>query len=198
MSQKLRLNFNERSDFISPIDKRYPFEQSLWQYPIRQPLEKLIADRFQLDPAQILCTNGGDEAIMILMRIIKESSQLILPLPAFSQYIWGIESWKLDSQLIQSHDNLTIDVDGTLSAINSVSATDLMGPSSVTIITRPNNPTGEMIAFETLTQILEAAKNNGGFVFLDEAYIEFSDDAADHVEVTRSLLAQFDNLVILR
>ncbi|MCP3674759.1 MAG: aminotransferase class I/II-fold pyridoxal phosphate-dependent enzyme, partial [Gammaproteobacteria bacterium] len=47
-------------------------------------------------------------------------------------------------------------------------------------------------------QILEAAKNNGGFVFLDEAYIEFSDDAADHVEVTRSLLAQFDNLVILR
>ena len=53
MSQKLRLNFNERSDFISPIDKRYPFEQSLWQYPNRQPLEKLIADQFQLDPAQI-------------------------------------------------------------------------------------------------------------------------------------------------
>ena len=198
MAKKLRLNFNERSDFISPIEKRYPFEQSLWQYPIRQPLEKLIADRFQLDPAQILCTNGGDEAIMILMRIIKESSQLILPLPAFSQYIWGIESWKLNTQLIQSNDDLTIDIDGTLSAINSIADTDVMAPSSVTIITRPNNPTGEMIAIETLTQIIEAAKNNGGWVFLDEAYIEFSDDADDHVEVTRSLLAQFDNLVILR
>ena len=202
MSQKLRLNFNERSDFISPIDKRYPFEQSLWQYPIRQPLEKLIAERFKLEPAQILCTNGGDEAIMILMRIIKESSQLILPLPAFSQYIWGIESWKLDTQVIQSNSDLSIDVEGTLTAISSVSGTvpgaDVMNPSSVTIITRPNNPTGEMIAIETLTQIIEAAKNNGGWVFLDEAYIEFSDDAADHVEVTQSLLAQFDNLVILR
>jgi len=187
MSQKLRLNFNERSDFISPLDNEYPFDQSLWQYPERQPLEKQIAESHQLKPEQVLCTNGGDEAIMILMRIIKESCQLILPLPAFSQYVWGIKSWQLDTREIPGNADLTIDVEATLSAMKEQ-------PGSITIITRPNNPTGELISESTMIEILETANANDGWVFLDEAYIEFCDQPA----IAKSLLKRFDNLVVLR
>jgi len=184
MSKKLRLNFNERSDFISPLEEQYPFDGTLWQYPERQPLE---AKLFQLEPKQVLCTNGGDEAIMILMRIIKETSQMILPLPAFSQYSWGLSSWDLDCVQVPCNEDLTIDIPATLAAIES-------RPESITVITRPNNPSGELIAVDELFRIIDAARESSGWVFLDEAYIEFSKSPS----VATELLEKYDNVVILR
>jgi len=187
MSKKLRLNFNERSDFISPLEEQYPFDGTLWQYPERQPLEAKIANLFQLEPKQVLCTNGGDEAIMILMRIIKETSQMILPLPAFSQYSWGLSSWDLDCVQVPCNEDLTIDIPATLAAIES-------RPESITVITRPNNPSGELIAVDELFRIIDAARESSGWVFLDEAYIEFSKSPS----VATELLEKYDNVVILR
>ncbi|MCP4272476.1 MAG: hypothetical protein GY781_10980, partial [Gammaproteobacteria bacterium] len=57
MAKKLRLNFNERSDFISPLEEEYPVDGTLWQYPERQLLEAQIAEKFQLKNTQVLCTN---------------------------------------------------------------------------------------------------------------------------------------------
>ncbi len=185
MAKKLRLNFNERSDFISPLEEEYPFDGTLWQYPERQLLEAQIAEKFQLKNTQVLCTNGGDEAIMILMRIIKESSQMILPLPAFSQYTWGVKSWQLDCLQIPCHYDLSMNITATIAAISE---------NSVTVITRPNNPSGEMISLGSLRKIITAAAEKNAWVFLDEAYIEFSDSQS----VATNLLEQFDNVVILR
>ncbi|MFT5451429.1 MAG: histidinol-phosphate aminotransferase [Enterobacterales bacterium] len=192
-AQTLKLNFNERSDFKSPLEEQFQFDAALWQYPDRQPLEALIAEKFALKPSEVICTNGGDEAIMILMRLIKESSQVILPLPAFSQYTWGIDSWKLEATIIDGKTDLSIDTEATLAAINTSS-------DAVVIITRPNNPSGEMIAMTALKEIIETAKENKSWVFLDEAYIEFSDGCDDGCsnETTKLLLKQYDNLVILR
>jgi len=200
-SNKLRLNFNERSDYISPIESDYPYEGNLWQYPERQNLEAMIANEYQLSADQVLCTNGGDEAIMILMRLILESAmsntslinnelqplKMILPLPAFSQYTWGVESWQLDAELIPGEENLGIDIDSTLTSIKDSDA-------SVTIITRPNNPSGELISMADLRLIIQQSAQNNGWVFLDEAYIEFSEEAS----VARNLINEFDNLVVLR
>ncbi|NNJ71884.1 MAG: hypothetical protein HKP09_01750, partial [Enterobacterales bacterium] len=100
MTDPLRLHFNERPDRLTKIDKEMPFGQTLWRYPDRLPLETRVAEIHGLTPDQVLCSNGGDEAIMILMRILFEGKvnddiKMILPLPAFSQYTWGIESWQL-------------------------------------------------------------------------------------------------------
>jgi len=185
MAKKLRLNFNERSDFLSPLEEEYPFGGTLWQYPERQLLEAQIAENLQLKKSQVLCTNGGDEAIMILMRIIKEKSSMVLPLPAFSQYTWGVKSWQLDCVQIPCHDDLSMNITATIDGISE---------NSVTVITRPNNPSGELISRESLLQIIEAADEKNGWVFLDEAYIEFSDSES----LAPYLLERFDNVVILR
>jgi len=187
MTDVLKLDFNERSDKANPLTKEFGFGDSLWLYPEREPLERQIAELNQIEPNQVLCTNGGDEAIMILMRLIKEGKKLILPLPAFSQYTWGVESWQQDVVLVEAKKNLAIDIAETIRQIENTSNT-------VTILTRPNNPTGEAIEFSELVSTIETAKKNSGWVFLDEAYIEFSDfdSAAD------TLLSQYDNLVILR
>jgi len=187
MNDFLKLDFNERCDKNNSLTSACSYGDNLWRYPERQPLEKRIAELNDLKANQVICTNGGDEAIMILMRIIKEGKRLILPLPAFSQYTWGIESWQQDALLIKPNADLSIDIQATREAINKNSST-------VTILTRPNNPTGEMIELNDLTSLIQAAQNNNGWVFLDEAYIEFSDDSS----TSEILLKQFDNLVILR
>jgi len=189
--QALKLNFNERCDFKSPLEKQFQFEDSLWQYPDRKPLEAILAKRFGLNTAEVICTNGGDEAIMILMRLIKECSQVILPLPAFSQYTWGIESWQLTATLLEGKADLSIDIEATLAAIKT-------SPDAVVIITRPNNPSGELIAIESLIEIIETAKEYNSWVFLDEAYIQFSDQFSEEKSIAGSLLKQYDNLVVLR
>jgi len=187
MNDFLKLDFNERSDKNNSLISDYPFGDTLWQYPERQPLEKRIAQLNDLNKSQVLCTNGGDEAIMILMRIIKEDKRLILPLPAFSQYTWGVESWQQDALLIEPKADLSIDIQATKEAINK-------NKSTVTILTRPNNPTGEMIDLSDVTNLIQTSQKNNGWVFLDEAYIEFS----DYGSISDTLLKQFGNLIILR
>lgn len=187
MNKPLKLDFNERSDRVNPLTEKFSYGETLWQYPDREPLERLIAKQNQLLPTQVLCTNGGDEAIMILMRMIKENYQMILPLPAFSQYTWGVKSWQQDALVIPPRENLAIDVEATIAQIKRAK-------NSVTIITRPNNPTGEAIANADLLAILQAAQTTNSWVFLDEAYIEF----AEFDSVVATLLPEYNNLVILR
>jgi len=186
MSNLLKLDFNERGDKLSPVAVESGYSD-LWRYPERENLESIIAGIESLQTNQVFCTNGGDEAIMILMRLIKETSKLILPLPAFSQYTWGVESWKLDATLVPANDDLTIDLASTKNAVAKTS-------NSIVVITRPNNPTGEKIQLNSLLDLIETASTNGSKVFLDEAYIEFSDD----IIAASELVEQFDNLLILR
>lgn len=187
MTDILKLDFNERCDKENSLFKDHAFGEQLWRYPDRQPLEDRLAQLNSLSPSQVLCTNGGDEAIMILMRMIKENSTLILPLPAFSQYTWGVKSWQLKARLIEQKSDLSINAQAVEDAIKQTK-------QSVTILTRPNNPTGESIELDTLVSLIEASQQQQGWVFLDEAYIEFSDQES----AVNSLLERFDNLVILR
>ncbi len=156
MTKMLKLDFNERSDSNNPLTEDFSYGENLWQYPDRQPLENRIAESFNLSAEQVLCTNGGDEAIMILMRIVKETGKMILPLPAFSQYTWGVKSWSQNAVMVPPNANLGIDIEATRSAI-------IDNPQAVTILTRPNNPTGESIASEELESLIKAAKSVNGW-----------------------------------
>ena len=193
----LKLDFNERSDYPGEWLKTIKLDtDSLWLYPKREVLESKLADYFSLSAENVFCSNGGDESIYILMRLIKEgcamaadvmaSGKLILPLPAFSQYTWGVKSWNIETVEIAPQENLSIDIDALKSAINS-------NPRSAVVLTSPNNPTGESIATETLKQLLQLAADNQSWVFLDEAYIEFSTQAS-----AMNLLQRYNNLIILR
>ncbi|MDQ7049094.1 MAG: aminotransferase class I/II-fold pyridoxal phosphate-dependent enzyme [Enterobacterales bacterium] len=204
--QALKLDFNERSDYPNPLLEDFCLDDGLWRYPDRQPLEAALAEINQLKPQQVICTNGGDEAIMILMRLLAEAqsstsslsgARLILPLPAFSQYTFGIESWQLDAVQVAPNEDLTIDYQALKNEI-------LSNPHCITLVTRPNNPTGEFISFEQIVELLEAAKKVKGYLWVDEAYIEFAQSTfakTDTRETETSLvklLTQYDNLILLR
>ena len=184
----LKLDFNERCEgtpywatqAISSLDL-----SSLWRYPDRQPLEQKIASRFGVDAAQVLATNGGDEGIDLVLRLARrERRNLLLPLPAFSMY--RITAARNDVPVIT--------VDGlpdrriNLDAITK----PLQATGQLLALTSPNNPTGEVLAREKVRQLLLQARAFGNPVLMDEAYAEFSGESV------LDLLAEFDNLIVLR
>src|SRR5260370_8923510 len=67
--QGLRLDFNESTIGCSPrvlAQLRSLAPETLARYPEREPLESEVGDFLGLDAAQVLLTNGVDEAIHLL------------------------------------------------------------------------------------------------------------------------------------
>lgn len=183
----LKLDFNERSD-SRPLwlGEQGLSMDCLWKYPDKSGLKKQVAEFYKLASEQVMLTNGGDESIELLFKLTcLRQKKLVLPLPAFSQYLVGKDNWNSDITLVEALDDMRIDLQ---------SAVDALQADSVLILTSPNNPTGELIPYDELVKTCEKAREVGALVFLDEAYIEFAGDSVQSL----SLIKQFDNVVILR
>lgn len=186
-TEPLKLDFNERADrFPAWLDMTKLTPQNYWRYPDQTELKQQMSNQFGLLPEQIMVTNGGDEAIEIMFKVsCLEQKELIIPMPAFSQYLSGIKVWNSKAQLIPAQDNQSIDLEASLRALTD---------NSILVLTSPNNPTGETLALDVIRDACRKAKEKGAEVFLDQAYIEFTGQA----EQSLSLLEEFDNLILLR
>ena len=187
-AKPLKLDFNERSD-SRPLwlSDAVISTECLWKYPDKSGLQTIASHFYGIDENQLLLTNGGDESIELLFKLAcLQKRKLILPLPAFSQYLVGKEIWGSSIDLIEPLDDMRIDLS---------SAQQCLDNNSILILTSPNNPTGELIPYDELVTTCELARSKGAMVFLDEAYIEF---ALNQTDDTLDLIQQFDNLVVLR
>ena len=184
----LKLDFNERSD-SRPLwlsDDAVSTE-CLWRYPDKSGLQAAASQFYGIDESQLLLTNGGDESIELLFKLAcLQNRKLILPLPAFSQYLAGKDTWGSTVDLVEPLDDMRINLCGAQQCLDN---------HSILILTSPNNPTGELIPYDELVETCELARSKGAMVFLDEAYIEF---ACNETDSTLGLIQEFDNLVILR
>jgi len=159
-------------------------EEALWAYRGREDLEAKLARRFGLEPDRVLATNGGDEGIAILLAHLGSRRRVLLPRPLFGFYREQAEIHGLDTLEVPACADLSLDVDKLMAAITA--DVDLV------VMTRPNNPTGEMLAYDQMLRLLEHCREREVLLLLDEAYAEFAEE--DMV----SALAVFDNLIVLR
>ncbi|HNG95453.1 MAG TPA: histidinol-phosphate transaminase, partial [Acidobacteriota bacterium] len=185
----LKLDTNERADgcpqwvasAFTQLDSK-----SLWLYPNRVPLEEKLARKFGLEPSQVLVTNGGDEGIALLARLIRnQNRRVLIPLPAFSIYFKCLGEVSAEIATTPALPNLGIDYPCLIKTLQE-------GTFGWLILTSPNNPTGEVIPRPVLLELLQIAAQKGVFVLLDEAYVDF------YPENAAGLLAEFSNLVLLR
>ena len=184
----LKLDLNERSEtppnWATKALAELPLD-SLWRYQDRQMLEHQIASLFHLPPEQVLLTNGGDEAIQTLFASLPPKTAVILPKPIFGFYLTQAAIWPVNALKIPAQPGFTID-------IPAVERTIREHPGALCILTRPNNPTGEVIDRQAVLDLLAASTSNGGSLLLDEAYAAFFNDPMV------DLLASHPNLIILR
>lgn len=181
----LRLNLNERADSVPEwLPENFLARDSLWQYRTPKDAETSLAQQFQLSSEQVLLSNGGDEAIELLFKFAKlNDKRLLLPLPLFSQYWHGVSTWQVAHQFFDARTDLRVDIAAVIDAIQE---------DDIVVLTSPNNPTGERLRDADVFAVVEKANACGAWVFLDEAYCDFSDD----VETYLSLLSQ--NVLLLR
>ncbi|MGA8271305.1 MAG: histidinol-phosphate transaminase [Candidatus Sulfotelmatobacter sp.] len=184
--QGLRLDFNESTIGCSPqvlARLRSLDAETLARYPEREPVEREVADFLGLTAAQVLLTNGVDEAIHLLCSTYLEpGDEAIVVVPTFAMYSIFAQAEGARVVQILAGRNFEFPLDALLSRI---------GPRTRLIaMANPNNPTGAAVACETLLRVAQAAPQAA--VLVDEAYFEF------HGETILHCTALPENLFVAR
>ena len=163
----LRLDFNENTVGCSPrvaATLRGITVEELAKYPERHGVEKKVAQFLDLDPAQVLLTNGVDEGLhLICEAYLEPSDEVIIPVPTFSMYELYAQMTGADVISIQMEDNFVFPAERILAAITP--------RTKLIAIANPNNPTGAAAEQIDLIRILNHAPHAA--VVVDEAYFHF-------------------------
>jgi histidinol-phosphate aminotransferase len=167
---KLRLDFNENTVGCSPrviaaLKDRLD-AGSLSVYPEYAEARQAIACYFRVNPAQMLFTNGTDEAIQVLINTYVDDGQEVLLLkPAYAMYRFYAE---VAGARIKEVEYQGPGMDFPLQEV-----LDAITPETrAVLIANPNNPTGTGVSLLGIERILHRARK--AVVLIDEAYYEFS------------------------
>jgi histidinol-phosphate aminotransferase len=163
----LRLDLNENTSGCSPrvlARLRSIKGETIALYPAREAGEKLVAAFLGLQPAQVLLTNGADEAIDLLCRAYLEAGdETVFVVPAFAMYEIFAQAEGAKAVPVPAGPDYRFPADGILKAITP--------RTRLVVITNPNNPTGTIARRTDVLRIFDAAPQAA--VLLDEAYFDF-------------------------
>ena len=151
--------------------------------PLANDLRDLIAEANGLDRDQVLMGNGGDELLFGMALAWGGPGRTFLNMPpTFSVYKNNAQLTNTTIVDIPRLPDFSIDEDAVIARL-------AQGDIDFTIVTSPNNPSGNLADPAFVKRMCEASD---ALVMVDEAYFEFSRHTA------RPLLGSYENLVILR
>jgi histidinol-phosphate aminotransferase len=187
-ADKLRLDFNENTVGCSPRVLEYLKErlnESIFSvYPEYAETREALAGFFGVDEAQIVLSNGTDEAIQVLVNTyIDDNDEVLVLHPSYAMYRFYAEvAGASVRELGYRRETLAFPLEELLESI---------GPATrAVLIANPNNPTGTGVDLGAVRRILEKAPQAA--VLIDEAYYEFSGVTA------LPLLSEYPNLFVSR
>ncbi len=157
-------------------------------YPktVHVDLVAAIADRWELDPAQVWLGAGGDGVLDYLARAMLEPGNAVLvPEPGFAYY--GMSARYAHGEVTTYA--LEKDTDFEQSVASILKSYD---GQRIVYVTSPHNPTGSELSLAAIRE-LAAETDTETLVLVDEAYAEFSDRPS-----ARELLDARDDVVALR
>ena len=194
LARSLELDVSELLDFSANINPLgFPpgiagaVQESLKDivhYPDRRCLEltRDLAVYHGLSPEQILVGNGSTELIYLAVRALKPNKALIVA-PAFSEYEHALENAgvPVDFLITTEAQNFTLD-----------QALDPQGADLV-FLAHPASPAGALLPPDLLLEVAARLNDAGVFLLLDEAFIDFVEDAS-----FKTQLGQFPRVLLLR
>ena len=167
----LRLDFNENT--LAPSPRVFARLQQLTAegltvYPEREPVERIVAQHHQIEPAQLILTNGVDEAIHLMAAtFLDPGDEALICTPTFFMYDVNVAMMGATLIKVQADDTLAFPFERFLKAITP--------KTKLIIVASPNNPTGATVSREHLLAIAAAAPH--AVVMVDEAYFHFHGDS---------------------
>jgi histidinol-phosphate aminotransferase len=181
------LNANE-----SPWTNAADTSASCRRYPEPQPqaLREALAALYGCTPAQLLIGRGSDEAIDLLVRALCRPGRdaVVVTPPVFGMY--AVSARLQDAPLHEvplrdGPEGLQADIDAIIDAARSAAA-------RLVFLCSPSNPAGSGIALADVERTARALQGQA-LVVVDEAYVEFADQAS-----AVGLLGRHENLAVLR
>ncbi|QQK07826.1 histidinol-phosphate transaminase [Miniphocaeibacter halophilus] len=148
---------------IVNIVKDYDFNR--YPDPMTNELREELANFLNIKKANIICGNGGDEIInLIIMTFIEPDDYVVVHSPSFEMY--NISTTINNGKIIKvrDKDNYIINTDKIIEKANKNKA-------KVIFLCVPNNPTGYLMPKEEIEKIINSTDS---IIVLDQAYIEFS------------------------
>ncbi|HLF29619.1 MAG TPA: histidinol-phosphate transaminase [Xanthomonadales bacterium] len=170
LAQAIKLSSNENpfGPSEAALEAFRQAARNLHRYPdgSQSDLRLAIARVHNLDPDRIVCGNGSEELIGLLMRCyLGKDDELLLSRNYFPMCaIYGkAQAAKI---VLAPEKDFTIDVDSVLARITP--------KTRVLSIANPNNPTGTYLKAAELRRFIEGVPKNI-LVILDGAYAEYAD-----------------------
>jgi len=141
------------------------------RYPSFYELEAALADKWKVDPARVVVTGGGDEAIgRICMTRLAPGSKILVHEPAFEMF--GVHARVRGATVMGLTwlDGSSFPLEETLEAIRRE-------PSlGIATVVSPCNPTGGAVTVDQALALADACAASGSAFLFDAAYGEFAGD----------------------
>jgi histidinol-phosphate aminotransferase len=160
---------------------RYPDAGSL-------ALRQGLADRFNITPEMVLCTNGSDEMVFLLcLAFLREGDQAVMAHGSFISYY--LRTLEMGGQAVRVPlRDYAHDLEAMANAITE--------RTRLLFLCNPNNPTGTTNGAAEISRLLKRVPDDI-LVVVDEAYIEFV-ERADYPDLLADLRGGRKNIVLLR
>ena len=174
----LDANENPLGSGVSENWNRYPD-------PLQLGIKEQLAAIKSCSTNQIFLGNGSDEAIDLLMRMTCQSGvhNIILCPPTYGMYEVSASINHIEQRKVSLSKNYQLDVEGILQTIDQ--------NTRLLFLCSPNNPTGNKLKRSDIYTLIESFKT--GFVVIDEAYIDFSDEPSFILE-----LAKYPQVIVMQ
>jgi histidinol-phosphate aminotransferase len=166
-SGKIRLDFNENTTGCSAAVRKAIARldgKELAMYPEYQKRTLNVAKYFGVHAAEIVLTNGGDDALRVFFdTFVEPGSRVLICEPTFPMYRYYAEIAGARVETLRYSGEMEFPVKDAVVALKN--------KPRVFFVANPNNPTGTLLGIQVIEQLLRAAKHT--VVVLDEAYSDF-------------------------
>ncbi len=146
-------------------------------------LREAIQSYTGVDKDRILCGNGADELIDLVMRLVLRPGDGVIDCPpTFGMYTFVTSVCRGQVVQVPRCEDFSLNVEGIEKAVQKPAKIKLI------FLPSPNNPDGSLIPIDDLKRVLELPL----IAVLDEAYVEFSGQSL------AGMVLEYPNLIVLR
>lgn len=174
----LDANENPLGSGVSEKWNRYPD-------PLQLTIKEQLAGIKSCSTDQIFLGNGSDEAIDLIMRMTCQSGvhNILLCPPTYGMYEVSASINHIEQRKVSLTQHYQLDVEGILRTVDQ--------NTRLLFLCSPNNPTGNKLNRSDIYTLIESFKS--GFIIIDEAYIDFSDEPSFILE-----LAKYPQVIVMQ
>ena len=190
--------FPKVKDFCYLVNPYYPpekmvnqmtyfWKELLLQYPSGMNIQKLNAgSMFDIDEDFLLVGNGAAELINVLGKIMK--GRVSVCVPTFNEYVRCFTNCEI-REIYSEEYGYGYDLNRLLKEVDH---TDHL------LLINPDNPTGSMLDYDQVLELLDQCEAKGVTLVFDESFIDFAEKGRRYTLVSEDILKKYSCLLVVK